>query len=123
MMLLRNSFRNTVEIKCRIRFLYALVCLCALTRSLINSVNCKVRIEAQMHEIITLQLGQRANYLGTHFWNIQVSMPKSKVGVGLTAGRNHTLHTMKGKSLRWTMMFTSVPVLAPTGQTLSLQGL
>lgn len=27
---------------------------------------------ASMHEIITLQLGQQANYLGTHFWNAQV---------------------------------------------------
>jgi hypothetical protein len=26
-----------------------------------------------MHEIITLQLGQRANYLATHFWNLQES--------------------------------------------------
>lgn len=25
-----------------------------------------------MHEILTLQLGQRSNYLATHFWNIQV---------------------------------------------------
>ena len=27
-----------------------------------------------MHEIITLQLGQRSNYLATHFWNTQVSI-------------------------------------------------
>ncbi|EEP82223.1 conserved hypothetical protein [Uncinocarpus reesii 1704] len=26
-----------------------------------------------MHEIITLQLGQRSNYLATHFWNVQES--------------------------------------------------
>lgn len=26
----------------------------------------------KMHEIVTLQLGQRANYLATHFWNLQV---------------------------------------------------
>ena len=26
-----------------------------------------------MHEIITLQFGQRANYLATHFWNLQES--------------------------------------------------
>lgn len=25
-----------------------------------------------MHEIVTLQMGQRANYLATHFWNLQV---------------------------------------------------
>ncbi|KAJ5614737.1 hypothetical protein N7528_008391 [Penicillium herquei] len=26
-----------------------------------------------MHEVVTLQLGQRANYLATHFWNLQES--------------------------------------------------
>ncbi|KAK5055970.1 hypothetical protein LTR84_012520 [Exophiala bonariae] len=26
-----------------------------------------------MHEIVTIQLGQRSNYLGTHFWNTQES--------------------------------------------------
>ncbi|KAI5306349.1 mtDNA inheritance, partitioning of the mitochondrial organelle, partial [Ascosphaera pollenicola] len=26
-----------------------------------------------MHEILTLQLGQRSNYLATHFWNTQES--------------------------------------------------
>jgi len=26
-----------------------------------------------MREIITLQLGQQANYLATHFWNTQAS--------------------------------------------------
>jgi len=26
-----------------------------------------------MHEIITLQLGSQANYVGTHFWNTQES--------------------------------------------------
>jgi hypothetical protein len=26
-----------------------------------------------MHEIVTLQFGQQSNYLGTHFWNTQVS--------------------------------------------------
>jgi hypothetical protein len=25
-----------------------------------------------MHEVITLQLGQRSNYIATHFWNTQV---------------------------------------------------
>lgn len=27
-----------------------------------------------MHEIITLQLGQRSNYVATHFWNTQVRL-------------------------------------------------
>jgi hypothetical protein len=26
-----------------------------------------------MHEIVTIQLGQQANYVGTHFWNAQES--------------------------------------------------
>ena len=26
-----------------------------------------------MREIVTLQFGERSNYLGTHFWNTQVS--------------------------------------------------
>ena len=26
-----------------------------------------------MHEIVTLQLGQKSNYLATHFWNVQES--------------------------------------------------
>lgn len=30
-----------------------------------------------MHEIITLQLGQRSNYLATHFWNTQVALALS----------------------------------------------
>lgn len=25
-----------------------------------------------MHEVVTLQFGQQANYLGTHYWNTQV---------------------------------------------------
>lgn len=25
-----------------------------------------------MHEIVTLQFGQQANYVGTHYWNTQV---------------------------------------------------
>ena len=30
-----------------------------------------------MHEIITIQLGQRSNYLATHFWNTQVALVPS----------------------------------------------
>ena len=29
-----------------------------------------------MHEIVTLQLGQRSNYLATHFWNTQARSPQ-----------------------------------------------
>lgn len=35
-----------------------------------------------MHEIVTLQLGQRANYLATHFWNLQVKfLPVARVNL------------------------------------------
>lgn len=30
-----------------------------------------------MREIVTLQFGERSNYLGTHFWNTQVSCTAS----------------------------------------------
>jgi hypothetical protein len=47
-----------------------------------------------MHEIVTIQLGRRANYLGTHYWNIQESYhtfapaPLSPV--------NHDVHFRQG---------------------------
>lgn len=34
---------------------------------------CSARIAGVMHEIVTLQFGSQSNYLGTHFWNTQVS--------------------------------------------------
>ncbi|KAF7593274.1 mtDNA inheritance, partitioning of the mitochondrial organelle [Aspergillus hancockii] len=34
---------------------------------------CALCSSLNMHEIVTLQLGQRANYLATHFWNLQES--------------------------------------------------
>jgi len=30
-----------------------------------------------MHEIVTLQFGQRANYVATHFWNLQVGQVRA----------------------------------------------
>lgn len=30
-----------------------------------------------MREIVTLQFGEEANYLGTHFWNIQARSAKN----------------------------------------------
>ncbi|RDW90120.1 misato family protein [Aspergillus mulundensis] len=61
-----------------------------------------------MHEILTLQLGQRANYLATHFWNIQESyftysgQEESPVdhdvhfrpGVGADGGETYTPRTL-----------------------------
>jgi hypothetical protein len=29
-----------------------------------------------MHEVLTIQLGQVANFVGTHFWNAQVVILK-----------------------------------------------
>ncbi|KAL3463255.1 tubulin nucleotide-binding domain-like protein [Aspergillus heterothallicus] len=61
-----------------------------------------------MHEILTLQLGQRANYLATHFWNTQESYftyngeEESPVdhdvhfrpGVGVDGGETYTPRTL-----------------------------
>jgi hypothetical protein len=32
-----------------------------------------------MHEILTLQLGQKSNYLATHFWNTQVGFQEGQL--------------------------------------------
>ncbi|KAL2871938.1 misato family protein [Aspergillus lucknowensis] len=61
-----------------------------------------------MHEILTIQLGQRANYLATHFWNLQESYftyngeEESPVdhdvhfrpGVGADGGETYTPRTL-----------------------------
>lgn len=51
-----------------------------------------------MHEIVTLQLGEQANHVGSHFWNTQVSAAQAKAWrARLTALlRNPTL-PMEGK--------------------------
>jgi hypothetical protein len=41
---------------------------------LISSLNNNVTFDFNMHEVITLQFGQQANHVGTHFWNAQVSL-------------------------------------------------
>jgi hypothetical protein len=41
---------------------------------LISSLNNNVILDCEMHEVITLQFGQQANHVGTHFWNAQVSL-------------------------------------------------
>jgi len=51
-----------------------------------------------MHEIVTLQFGQQANYLGTHYWNTQVGkcLPVHNTpNIGLTHAAGVLLH------LRW----------------------
>lgn len=47
-----------------------------------------------MHEIVTLQLGQRANYLATHFWNLQESY--FTYGEGEDASIDHDVHFRAG---------------------------
>ncbi|EEA26311.1 mtDNA inheritance, partitioning of the mitochondrial organelle [Talaromyces marneffei ATCC 18224] len=57
-----------------------------------------------MHEIITLQLGQRSNYIATHFWNVQESY--------FTYGENeeplvdHDVHFRPGLGADGTETFT-----------------
>lgn len=49
-----------------------LLSLSLTVRIIPHSETHEVTTLSNMHEIVTLQLGQRANYLATHFWNIQV---------------------------------------------------
>jgi hypothetical protein len=44
----------------------------------LQHVPCLIDLLRAMHEIITLQLGQRSNYLATHFWNTQVRKESSR---------------------------------------------
>ena len=56
-----------------------------------------------MHEIVTIQLGHRANHVATHFWNTQVFSlllvahafsAASNLHIAFPLGRNLTLHMM-----------------------------
>ena len=64
------------------------------------------RLLALMHEIVTLQIGSQANYLGTHFWNAQVCkvLCHDPLKSGLVTIRNPILHTLDKKSLQLIMM-------------------
>ena len=55
--------------------------------------------DQKMHEIVTLQFGQKSNYLATHFWNAQVSRRPAKL-LGIDMGRNLTSHIPMTKSHR-----------------------
>jgi hypothetical protein len=54
-----------------------------------------------MHEIVTIQIGEQSNYLGTHFWNTQAShknfqpMPNTNTDWSL---RNRTSLMMERKN-------------------------
>jgi hypothetical protein len=66
-----------------------------------------------MHEIITVQLGQKSNYLATHFWNTQVWFTEYAVHLTLTkAFRNHISLIRIVSDPLLTMMCTFVPELA-----------
>jgi len=55
-----------------------------------------------MHEIVTVQVGQQANFLGTHFWNTQVSYAGNAMAGNLSPltrkARSLTLHMAPTKS-------------------------
>ena len=59
-----------------------------------------------MHEVMTLQLGQRANFTATHFWNIQVG-PNNTGVPSAHAARNHTSLMMRKQSPSSNTMSTS----------------
>jgi len=39
-----------------------------------------------MREIVTLQLGSFSNFVGAHYWNIQVASPPARAGVAPPPG-------------------------------------
>ncbi|KAJ9264347.1 hypothetical protein DTO212C5_7182 [Paecilomyces variotii] len=57
-----------------------------------------------MHEIITLQLGQRSNYVATHFWNLQESY--FTYNEGEESPVNHDVHFRPGLGADGTETFT-----------------
>ena len=62
-----------------------------------------------MHEIVTLQFGQRANFVATHFWNIQESyFTYSETELPLV---NHDIHFRPGVGADGTDTFTPRTVI------------
>ena len=49
-----------------------------------------------MHEIVTVQIGRRANYLCTHFWNTQESYQTFAPAPPTPV--NHDIHFRQGKA-------------------------
>jgi len=77
-----------------------------------------------MHEIITLQLGQRSNYLATHFWNTQVRNHCAfSVRDNPDRFRNHISHIPQSKNLLLIMIYTSGQALVRMVQKHSRQEL
>jgi hypothetical protein len=58
-----------------------------------------------MHEIITIQLGHRANYLATHFWNTQESY-FTYDATQAPSPIDHDVHFRPGLGLRGEETFT-----------------
>ena len=86
-----------------------------------------------MHEILTIQLGHRANHVATHFWNTQVYFPYWPPNAYSAAvphshlaylfGRNLTSHmTVPKLSHLSTMMYISALDLEQEERRLTLQG-
>ncbi|KAL9085685.1 MAG: hypothetical protein Q9159_004562 [Coniocarpon cinnabarinum] len=57
-----------------------------------------------MHEIVTLQIGEAANYLGTHFWNLQESY--FTYGAHEDSPINHDVHFRPGVASDGSETFT-----------------
>lgn len=52
-----------------------------------------------MHEILTLQLGQRSNYLATHFWNTQVCLASGKSDLSVNAAAGILFYVLGGRGI------------------------
>lgn len=58
------------------------------------------------HEILTLQLGGYANFVGAHFWNFQVRLaarrrpPASRRGASLCGAGRYGVHTRRQDTRR-----------------------
>jgi Misato Segment II tubulin-like domain len=64
---------------------------------------------SDMHEIVTLQLGQRSNYLATHFWNAQESyFTYSATEESLV---NHDIHFRAGEGAHGEETYTPRTVI------------
>ncbi|RKP35520.1 Tubulin/FtsZ, GTPase domain-containing protein, partial [Dimargaris cristalligena] len=64
-----------------------------------------------MHEIVTLQFGEYANYVGNHFWNIQQAYPSeegevAEPQVGARQAPNHTLLYRESETRGYGRTFT-----------------
>ena len=64
-----------------------------------------------MHEIVTLQIGQQANYVATHFWNVQESYFNYSEDPETESPVNHDVHFRPGVAPDGTDTFTPRTVI------------